>query len=199
MMSSISEQSQTYSFFFKPVPANPSSRSMYSFSLATTTFAATMFSKLRNSVRRSRPLPYFAFSRSNQSMVYETIFLMLSRTRDISSSRERRYSLALSALNLRIRAILISRSFRMSSRVTSLRSPGLKGSSRLSTWAMAISSVSACSNSLSLYIRFSIKIFSREVKCHASSSSFILISSSSLSSCNVASTDFFRISETIMK
>ena len=52
MMSSMSEQLHTNSSFFRPVPMNPSARLMYSFWFASTTFEASMVSKLRISVRR---------------------------------------------------------------------------------------------------------------------------------------------------
>ena len=83
------------------------------------TLVASMTSKLRNSVRRGKFLPYFSFSIRNQSTVYST---RLARWRSISATSAFMRAIcssALSLLNLRMRAILISISFRMSSLVTS--------------------------------------------------------------------------------
>jgi hypothetical protein len=46
------------------MPKNPSARSTYSLAFVTATFAASIVSNDRNSVRRSRPLPYFSRMRS---------------------------------------------------------------------------------------------------------------------------------------
>ncbi len=62
----MSEQSHTNSasFIDLPMPKNPSARSTYSLAFVTATFAASIVSNDRNSVRRSRPLPYFSRMRS---------------------------------------------------------------------------------------------------------------------------------------
>lgn len=49
--------------FLQSVPMKPSSRLIYSFSLASATLVATIVSKLRISVRRGKFLPYFSFRR----------------------------------------------------------------------------------------------------------------------------------------
>ena len=60
--SSMSEQSQTNSSLriAAPIPKNPSSRLTYSLAFATTTFVASIESKLRSSVFRSQFLPYLS-------------------------------------------------------------------------------------------------------------------------------------------
>ena len=118
--SSISEQFVMYSSFFNPVPIKPSSRLIYSFSLASTTLAASMVSKLRSSVSRGYFFPYFSFSILNHSVVYSTIFARCLSISSISAFILAMNSSALSLLNLRIRPILISINLRISSFVTSL-------------------------------------------------------------------------------
>ena len=107
------------SSFFRPVPMKPSSRLIYSFSLASTTLVESMVSKLRNSVRRGKALPYFSFSMRNQSTVYSTIFARWRSISSMSAFMRAISSSALSELNLRIRAIFISISLRISSLDTS--------------------------------------------------------------------------------
>ena len=70
MMWSMSEQSPSNSpsVRLRPVPTNPSAGFQYSLALATATLLRSMDSKVRNSVLRSRPLPYFSLSFLNQSM-----------------------------------------------------------------------------------------------------------------------------------
>ena len=122
--SSMSEQLATNSFFFSDVPMNPSSRSMYSFSLASATLVASMLSKLRRAVRRGKFFPYFSSSVLNQPTVYSTMFSRWRSISSISSFIRAICSLALSELNFRMRPILISMSFRISSLVTSRTNSG---------------------------------------------------------------------------
>ena len=150
MTSSMSEQLQIYSSFFSDVPMKPSSRLMYSFSLASTTVAAEMVSKFFISVRRGWSLPYFSRMNSNHLQVTSTI-LASSRSICASSSRMRAISSsALSLLNFRMRAIFISMRRRMSSLVTSRTILGYHGVRRSSIHSQASSMVLAFSNFLSL-------------------------------------------------
>ena len=57
----MSEHSHTNSSLRIAVPIKPSSLFMYSFLLATTTFVASILSKIFISVLRSLLLPYFFF------------------------------------------------------------------------------------------------------------------------------------------
>ena len=156
----MSEQLHTNSSRFSPVPINPSSLLMYSFSLASTTLVASMASNPRITVRRG----------SSMSPLMAAICWLV-----------------LSALNFRIRAIFISISLRMSSRLISRRKSFLNGSNLLSIWATASSIVRLSSNALSLYIRSSMKIFSRERKCNDSHSSPRCMRNSSCNRCKVRS------------
>ena len=69
----MSEQLQTNSSFFSPVPIKPSARLIYSFSLASTTLVASMVSKLRISVRLGKLAPYLFLIKVNQLIVTSTM------------------------------------------------------------------------------------------------------------------------------
>ena len=146
----MSEQLQTNSSFFSPVPMNPSARFMYSFSFASATFAASIVSKLRISVRLGWSFPYFSFMNLNQFIVTSVMWARSCAISFSSALMRAMSSSALSLLNLRMRCIFISMSLIISSRVTSRINFGLKGSNRLSICATTLSMFSAVSNPLSL-------------------------------------------------
>lgn len=113
------EQLPMNSSFFNPVPMNPSSRLMYSFSLASMTLVASMVSKLRSSVRRGKALPYLVLQHTEPvDGIFHDVCQMVVYLLYVLSHACYQF-LALSELNLRIRAIFISISRRMSSLVTS--------------------------------------------------------------------------------
>ena len=108
-------------------------------------------------------------------------------------------SSALSLLNFNIRCIFISRSLKISSRFTSRTKSFLYGSSFESINATVVSKSGACSNCFSLYMRFSMKIFSSEAKNNCSCNSARRISSSIFRRCLVLSTLLFKTSLTVRK
>ena len=107
----------------------------------------------------------------------------------ISFFRRAISSSAFSLLKRRMRAILISIRRNRSSRVISRTKFFLYGSRRRSMCASAVSMSGACSNSLSLYMRSSMKMLSNDAKCSCSSSSPFLICSSRRNSSLVLSTE----------
>ena len=109
------------------------------------------------------------------------------------------FSSALSVLNFKMRAILISSKRCKSSRVTSRIKLGLYGSKRESMWSNAASVDFACSNCLSLYIRSSMNIFSKDAKCNCSLNSPFSISSSMRSKSTVLFVLRRNTSDTVMK
>ena len=121
MMSSMSEQSPSNSpsVRFNPVPTKPSSGFQYSLAFATATLLRSMDSKVRSSVLRSRPAPYFSLRRLNHAMAYSVRWAKWSFTRSISPSNDAMRSSALKLSNLEMRLILISVSRVTSSSVTS--------------------------------------------------------------------------------
>ena len=98
-----------------------------------------------------------------------------------------------------IRIIRISNNRSISSRRTSRISFSFQGSKALSTNAINFSLSGASSYPFSLYMRFSIKIFSNDVKKYCSSSSLLAISNSHFNSDLVCSTDKRSKSLTVVK
>ncbi len=125
--SSISLQSATYSSFLSPVPTKPSSRFTYSLVFRRTTFVASILSKFRISVLRSRPLPYLSLRFWKYFTAKSIMCSKLYLTCSISPSKASSFSWALSISNLEIRLIRISVSLTISSSVTSRRRCFVKG------------------------------------------------------------------------
>ena len=194
--SSISEQSATYSSFLSPVPKKPSSRLTYNLVLRSTTLVASMVSKLRNSVWRSRPLPYLSFSFWKKSMVKSMMLSKWCFTSSISASNFAIASSALSESKRVIRIIGICVNFCKSSSLVSRTNDFLNGSNR--SYMYLYNDSLSPYNLKSMYISSRMKIFSKVEKCHLFSNSSNWISNSRFNKSTVRCVEIFNISETPM-